>query len=133
MYTAKREQQLVVHVANDIGILADLSKIIAEHGINMLAISGTGQDHRGEVSLITDDNVRAADALKEHRYAPEPQHVIVLDAEHKPGLLRRVTATLAREGINIERVYASASTSQDRCYVVLHTSDDERALVLLSD
>ncbi|MFW6039359.1 MAG: ACT domain-containing protein [bacterium] len=133
MFTAKRDHQLVVRVTNEIGVLADLAKVVAEHGINLLAISGMGQSDRGEICFITDDNVRAADALKAHRYGTEQQSVVVLDAEHKPGLLRRVAEKLAHGGIDIERIYASASAGQDRCYVVLHTSDDERALVLLNE
>jgi hypothetical protein len=133
MYKARHEQQILVRVTNEIGILADLSKVLADHGINMLAISGTGRGDRGEICLITDDNLRACDALTEHRYAPEQHSVIVLEAEHKPGLLRRITAKLASAGINIERVYATALTSQSWCFVVLHTSDDERALVLLHE
>ena len=131
MFTAQRDYQLTVRVANEAGVLADLAKVIADRGINILAISGVGEEARGEISLVTDDNLRASDALKENRYEPEQQPVVVLDAEHKPGLLRRIVETLGHEGINIQKVYASASSTQERCFVVLHTSDDERALVAL--
>lgn len=131
MFTAHRDYQLTVRVVNEIGVLADLAKVIADHGINILAISGAGEDGHGTISLVTDDNLRASDALKEHRYDPEQEAVVVLDAEHKPGLLRRITETLAHEGIDIHKVYASASATQDRSFIVLHTSDDQRALVAL--
>jgi len=133
MFTARRDQQIIVDVQNQIGTLAKLAKLVAEHGINMLAVSGTGHDSQGRIGFITDDNLRAADALRENGHEASQQHVILLDAQHKPGLLRRVTETLAREGINIHQLYASALSSQDHCLVVIHTDDDERALVLLSD
>ena len=124
---------MVVHVANEIGVLSDLAKILADHGINILAIEGAGKDSRGTVSLLTDDNLHAGDALTEHRYSPEQRPVIVLDAQHRPGLLQRVATTLAHEGINIQKLYGSALSDQDYCLLVLKSSDDERALVLLNE
>lgn len=131
MFTAHQDHQLTVRLANEIGVLAELAKVLADHGINILAISGAGEGDRGTISFVTDDNLRASDALKEHRYDPDQEAVVVLDAEHRPGLLRRITETLAHEGIDIHKIYASAASTQDRCFIVLHTADDQRALVAL--
>ena len=51
---------------------------------------------------------------------------------HKPGMLKRVSDVLASDEIDIRQVYATAMEQQDKCLVVLHTSNDEHALPWLN-
>jgi hypothetical protein len=117
-----------VRVTNEIGILADLLGILDEAGLTIRAISGLSRGGRGEISLISDDNARAVEVLKAHRYGPELHPAIVLETDQTAGLLKQLVKCLACGGINIERAYASAADAQQRCLIVMHTSDDERAL-----
>jgi hypothetical protein len=55
-----------------------------------------------------------------------------MDLAHKPGILKHVTETLAEENIDIRHVYATALEQHEKCLLVLHTSDDERALPRLN-
>lgn len=134
MITAKHCKEVSVRVLNDIGILAQLTKIVADKGVNIRAAAAWVEDeNKGVVRLVTDDNLRAMDALKAHNYAPEEITSIEVLMHHSPGMLSSVCERIGNGGINIHYLYASAPVSDESCLTVLSTSNNERALVLLNE
>lgn len=130
---ATQGKEIVVRIQNRIGVLADLSRIIADKGINLLAISGSVVEDQATIRLVTDDNLRAGDALRAHRYDPHEEAAIILRVPHKPGMMRRISECLATEMIDVYHLYATADTGQADCLLVLHTDKDDHALVRLND
>ncbi|MDD5596198.1 MAG: ACT domain-containing protein, partial [Candidatus Omnitrophica bacterium] len=62
--SANLAKEIVVTVVNKIGILADISKLVADHGINIEAVAGyADKDNNAKIMLVTDDNLRVTDAL----------------------------------------------------------------------
>jgi hypothetical protein len=134
MITAKHCKEVSVRVLNDIGILAQLTKIVADKGVNIRAAAAWVEDeNKGVVRLVTDDNLRALDALKAHNYAPEEITSIEVLMQHSPGMLSSVCEKIGRGGINIHYLYASAPVSDETCLVVLSTDNNQHALVLLNE
>ncbi len=132
MFEARQGKEIVLKVRNEIGLLSKLAKLISEKGLSILAVSGAVCGEDCLIRLITDDNLRATDALTGKGYAPEEQEVILLELAHKPGMLKHVAETLAYENIDIHRVYATALQPEEKCLLVLHTSNDEHALPRLN-
>lgn len=132
MHKAHSGKEIVVRVKNEIGILADLSKVVAEKGINILAINSWVENGEGAIRLVTEDNLRAGEALQAHGYKVDEKEMVSVEAQHTPGLLRHITQMLAKESINITHMYASATINQDICLVILATDNNERAIVLLN-
>ena len=72
MITAKQGKAVSVQVLNDIGILGQITRIVADKGVNIRAVAAWAEDeNRSVIRLITDDNVRAADALRDYKYSPK--------------------------------------------------------------
>ena len=90
-------------------------------------------ENKGVVRLLTDDNLRAVDALRAHNYAPEEIDSVELLMHHSPGMLSSICTKIGSGGINIRYLYASAPVSNETCLAVLSTDNNERALVLLND
>ena len=132
MLKARHGKEIVVRTSDKIGALAAFSKIIAEKGVNILAMSAWVEAGEAVTRLVTDDTLRTTDALRDQGYVPQEQDVVLVDAAHKPGILRHLSDTLANENINISHLFASATINQDVCLVVLNTSDNGRAIVLLN-
>jgi hypothetical protein len=132
MMKARPGKEVVVKVRNEIGVLAVLSKIIAAKGINILAASAWTDGENGIVHLVTEDNLRTMDALRAHDYQPRELDVVLTEAAHKPGLLRRLTETLAKGGIDVHHLYATATADQDKALIVCATANNDRAIVLLN-
>lgn len=134
MISAKHCKEISVRVLNDIGILAQLTKIVADKGVNILAAAAwVEEENKGVVHLVTDDNLRAIDALRAHNYAPVEINSIEVNMHHSPGMLSSICQKIGNSGINIHYLYASAPVSHETCLAVLSTDNNERALVLLND
>ena len=134
MISAKHCKEISVRVLNDIGILAQLTRIVADKGVNIRAAAAWVEDeNKGVVRLVTDDNLRAMDALRAHNYAPEEITSVEVLMHHSPGMLSSICDKIGSGGINIRYLYTSAPVSNETCLAVLAADDNERALVLLND
>lgn len=125
-------KELVVSLPNKVGILADISKILADHGINIEGVAGYAQGNDAKIMLVAEDNLRAKEALARGGYkAIKENEVLVLDLENKPGALKVVTAKLAKDGIDIRYTYGTACSSGCPSRIIVATSANEKALVSL--
>ena len=59
--------------------------------------------------------------------------MVITETPHKPGMLRSLTTRLAEKGIDLCYLYATASDRQEQCQIVFATTDNNRAVVLLSE
>lgn len=133
MIRATHGKEVAVRVLNDIGVLAELTKIVAEKGINVLAAAGWVEaEGTGVVHLVTDDNLRTIDALRDRNYAPEEVRSIAVEVDHRPGMLSRICQQIGSEEIGIRYLYVTAPINQETCLVILATDDDDGALVALN-
>ena len=132
MFEAKQGKEIVVKFKNCIGVLFDISKLISEKGISILAVCGGVLGEEGVIRLVTDDNLRANDVLNKSGHYAEEEDVILMELSHKPGMLKRITQALSLEEIDIRYLYSTALTGQEKCLVVLRTSNDKHALLRLN-
>jgi hypothetical protein len=132
MLKARQGKEVMVRTANTIGELAKIAKLVAERGVNVLAMSAWVEDEEVVIRLVTDDTLRTMDVLRDNEYKPQERSVVLVDAAHKPGILRHITDTLFRKNIDLSHLFASATIDQEVCLVVLNSSDNERAIVLLN-
>lgn len=132
MFEAKQGKEIVVKVKNRTGLLFELSKLISETGVGILAVNGAVCGDDCVVRLVTDDNLRASEALAAKNYVVHEEGVILVELLHKPGILKRIAEALVPEEIDIRLVYATALVEQGNCLLVLHTSNDDHALPRLN-
>ena len=133
MITALQTKEIVLEVRNEIGVLHQISKIVADKGVNMTAVTVDLVGKNAVIRLLTDDNLRAKEALEENRYKPVEVKAVTVELSNKPGLLAAVTDRLARAGVNIRHLAATALPNQKTCQLLLTTSDDQRAVVILNE
>ncbi len=127
---AQLGKEIAVTVVNKIGVLEDMSKLLAGHGINIEAVAGYAADNEAKIMLVTDDNLRSVDALKKSGYKSiKENEVVVIELENKPGALKNITAKLAAEGIDIKQIYGTTCSAGCPAKIVISTSDNEKALV----
>ena len=125
-------KQISVTAVNKIGVLADMSKLIAEHGLNIDAVAGYATDKEAKIMLLADDTERVSDALRKAGYTPlKEDEVIVIELENKPGALKYVTELLAAKGIDIKFTYGTVCSANCPAKLIISTSDNDKALVAL--
>ncbi len=125
-------KELVVTAPNSIGMLADISRIMADHGINIEGAAGYSVETEAKIMIVADDASRAKDALAKGGYKNcKENEVIVVDLENKPGALKAVTAKIASGKIDLRYVYGTTCPAGCPARIILATSDNEKTLVLL--
>jgi len=127
---AQLAKEIVVTAVNKIGVLADMSKLLAESGVNIEAVAGYAVDKEAKIMLVTNDSLRAIEALKKSGYTLiKENEVVIIDLENKPGALKNITARLAAEGIDIKQIYGTTCSGGCPAKLVISTTDNEKALV----
>jgi len=133
MFNVSQGKEIILHVRNDMGILGEMARLVSERGIGIQAVCGTVEGDKCSLRLVTEDNLRACDILREHGYHPVEEPVVLMEVPHKPGMLKKLTHRLGAEGVEIRNLYATASDKDTHCLMVLRTSNDAKAIVALSE
>ena len=124
-------KEIVVTEKNKVGILANISRILADAGINIQGVAGYAVDKEAKIMLVTEDNLRAVDAMKKAGYkAVKESEVVMAELVNKPGALKSFTAKLAAGGIDIKYAYGTICSAGCPGKLVLSTSDNEKTVVL---
>lgn len=125
-------KEVVVTLPNKVGLLANMSKILADRGINVEGVAGYAVNGEAKLMFLADDTLRAKEALQGGGYKSIKEHdVIVIDLENKPGALKGMTAKLAADNIDIAYAYGTVCSGSCPAKLVISTSDNEKAAVIL--
>ena len=130
--SAKLDKELVLVVKNKAGVLADISKLLADHGINIEGVAGYAVDGDAKLMFSVDDTLRAGDALKKKSYSVKEDEVVLVELENKPGALKGLTAKLAAEKRDIKYAYGTTCTGTCAARIVLSTVNNEKAEIVLN-
>jgi|WetSurMetagenome_2_1015567.scaffolds.fasta_scaffold1201057_1 hypothetical protein len=131
MIKAKLAKEAIVRLNNRTGVLAQVTKHIAEKGINLDAVIATVDGANAVVQLVSGDHSRMMDALREQQLDVQEARVILVEGENRPGLLQLITDKLARENIDVLYLYATA-VHGDKCLVVLSSVNNDWAVMVLN-
>jgi hypothetical protein len=125
-------KELVITAENKVGVLANMSKILADHGINIEGVAGyAAEDKKAKIMIVAEDALRAKEALQKAGYREMKENeVVVLDIENKPGALKSVTAKMADAKIDIRYTYGTTCPSGCPARLIIATSNNEKAVVL---
>ena len=77
----------------------------------------------GRIRAIVSDTDRAVDLLSQNDYVFDIMPVIALQLENSPGALAQIASKFGEEGININYVYGTASSS-DETYLFVFCPED---------
>jgi len=130
---ARIAKEFVLRPSNKIGLLHDVSKLLGEVSVNIMATANWVVNDTAVLHLMTDDDLRAIEKLKEHNYTPAEQQVVLVEVSHRPGMLEHITDRLVRESIDLNYLYASTPLEEDKSLIVFDSTDNERAVVLINE
>jgi hypothetical protein len=131
MIKAKMAKEAIVRLSNRPGALAQVTRSIAEQGINIEAVIATVDGADAVIRLVGGDHQRMMNALRDQQLEAQEARVVVVEGGHRPGLLQLITEKLARENIDLLYLYATA-VDADKCLVVLSSVNNEWAVMVLN-
>ena len=85
------------------------------------------------IRLLVDKTDKAIDLLSKEDYLFDIIPVMTLELENKPGTLAAIANKFGEEGININYVYGSVSSSEEKCLFVFCPEDIELAAKIFKE
>ncbi|MFH0983605.1 MAG: ACT domain-containing protein [Planctomycetota bacterium] len=123
-------EQITVFLDNRPGVLADLCGHLSDHRISIRAISVLDHTDTGGVRLVVDDPQLAKATLSAGGVAYQTTRCLAFEMPNTPGGFAGIARTMSLAGININYIYASASSDTTKALGIFHVSDPQRALSL---
>lgn len=126
-------KQLSVFLENKEGRLAEVTKTIADCGVNIRAMSVADTADFGIVRFIVNDPAAAKKALEGAEFTVMVKDVLAIAVSDEPGALSKALMCLQKAGIVIEYLYAFIGKCEGKALVILKVSDNEKAIKAMTE
>lgn len=124
-------KQLSVFIENREGRLEQVTDVLRTQNINILSLSMADTTEYGMLRMVVSNPELAKKALREQGFSAMLTDVLAVKLEDKVGELHKMTHILCSQGLNIEYMYALASSN--RRAMIVKASDGETAAQAVVD
>ena len=125
--------QISVFLDNRTGQLAEITRLLADNGIDIRAISIAETSDYGLARMIVDDSHKASEVLLRHGDILSMTPVWAVEVPDRPAGLAEVLAVLAENHVDVEYMYSLFTHKEGMAYMVMRVSDEPRFLSTLGD
>jgi hypothetical protein len=126
-------QQISVFLENTTGRLGEVTRVLAQAGINIRAISIADTADFGILRLIVDKNDGAVKALNNGGFTTRQSDVAAVEVDDTPGGLARVMELFQKSQVNIEYLYASLEGQTGKAVVIFKLEDHDKGLKIIRE
>ena len=124
-------KQISVFIENKKGQLAEVTRYIAEHDVNLRALSvGDTQDF-GILRIICENPDNAVQVLQNAGYLTMVTDVLATAISDEPGSLAAILDVLAEADVAVEYTYAFLSAKAG-AYMIFRVDDNQKAAAALA-
>ena len=120
-------QQISVFLENRPGKLFELTKLLADRGIDMRALSIAETADFGIARIIVNDADKAARILQAGQFIAQSSPVLAFAVPDEPGGLHKLLAEFNEALVNIEYMYAFLGRERGRAYMIFRVTDTDAA------
>jgi hypothetical protein len=125
-------KQLAIFLDNRPGTLARLTDALAEHKINIYAITTSDTVDHSVIRLVVSDYRRALHVFEQHGTLVVEDDVLMIEGSNKPGELAVIAHKLADAKVNIEYCYSATAPDSKKGLVIIRVSNAGKALKALN-
>ena len=125
--------QISVFLENRTGQLAEITKLMADAGVDIRALSIAETADYGLARMIVDDSPKASQILLQHGDILSMTPVWAVEVPDVPGGLAQVLNVLADANVDVEYMYSLFTHKEGNAYMVMRVSDDPKFLSTLGD
>jgi hypothetical protein len=126
-------KQISVFLENVSGRLAEVTKILAEGGINLRALTIADTADFGILRIVCENADAALKLLEDSGFTARETDVLAVEIPDKPGGLAEVMKVFHENGVNIEYLYASLEHSKDNAVVVFKVEDLDHGMRIIEE
>ena len=125
--------QFSVFLVNKPGVLAQVTKAIAEAKLNMLAMTLVDSQEHGVLRVVTDDAAETRKVLANLNLPMTETEVLCLDLSNRPGALADVATLLGQNHVNINYAYCTSGAPGGRTTGIFKVADVKKAVHVLKE
>jgi hypothetical protein len=122
---------LSIFVVNEPGKLEKITRVLADAGLNIRAVSMASTGEFGVVRVLVNDPERGCKALRDNRFTVTMRRILVAMIDDQPGAMHRLLITLAGARVNVEDCYGFVIEEGKRAAIVFEVEkfpEAEKAL-----
>lgn len=124
-------KQVSIFVENTTGRLADVTRILADAGIDLKAATIADAADFGILRCIVEDADAAKKVLNEKGFNASISEVIAVSLDNKPGGFHRVLQILAEEKIGVKYIYSTIKSAEGEAVIMMKAADNDKAIEVL--
>ena len=121
--------QVSVFLENKPGTLNQMTTVLANHGINIRALSLADTNDFGIARMIVNDVYEATNVLKEENFVATFTPVLIYSISDEAGSLNKLLEKFTAVNVNVEYMYAFAG--KKNAYMIFRVKDTANAEKLL--
>ena len=127
-------KQISVFLENKPGALYGMTGVLAQHQVDMRALSLAETKDFGIARIIVDNLYQATTVLKEAGYVHSVTSVLGVAIPDTPGGLNKVLQVITNAGVNVEYMYAFlGGRTADHAYMIFRVEDVAAASAALTE
>lgn len=123
-------RQISLSLDNTPGQFSTVIDFLAEHSINVIALSVADAADVSAVRFVANDPDKAIGVLKSHGYSVKPKEVLAVEAPKHPGGLNAILRPLKAANINVNYLY-TCLTRADKTVLIVDVNNMEEAIAVL--
>ena len=116
--------RIIVMARNEVGVIADISRALADEEINIETISAEALADKGVITLTTDAYDEALRTLTDAGFKTVSDDSLVLRLPDEPGALAKVAERFKDAGVNIQSLHI---VERREGHTIVALSADDRA------
>lgn len=118
-------ERIIVMVENEVGVIADIARCLANADINMKTINTDGAGETGAVIITTDQDDLALEVLTRQGFKAVTDEPLVIRLRDEPGALAKVAERFKAANVNIQSLHI-IDRRADHATVALSLSPEDR-------
>lgn len=132
MSTITTSVQFSIFLVNKPGVLAQVTKAMADAKVNIVAMTLVDSQEHGVLRVVASNPDTAHRALQALNLPLTETEVLCVELSNRPGALADVAELLGTNHININYAYATSGAPGGRTTGVFKVADQNKAMKLLT-
>jgi len=124
-------KQISVFIENKKGKLAEITRVLKDHNVDISAISIADTENFGILRMIANNQENAVKCIREAGYPVNTTEVIAIEVPDHPGGLHKVLEILEQRGISIEYLYSFVRAKSEKALILFKVENPETAVETL--
>ena len=129
----RTDTQFSVFLVNKPGVLAQVTKAIADAKLNMTAMTLVDSQEHGVLRVVTDDAAVTRQVLGRLNLPMTETEVLCLELSNRPGALADVATLLGQSHVNINYAYCTGGAPGGRTTGIFKVADVKKAMHVLKE